>query len=177
MSPEVTEDALIDELRRFLISLTLTGVADDDIVVGQENRVPEPLAADFIIMTPTYRRRLSTNVETWAVAPLPAPAPTTVRRVRDTEVTIQLDVHGPKGTDNCQVIATLWRSDYATRFINPEIFQPLYASDGQQMPFMNAERQYENRWVMSLVLQSDVAVSTPAQFADTLTVTLDQADQ
>lgn len=176
MIPEVTEDAVIGALRTFLVGLQLAGVDPDNIIQSQANRVPEPKALDFVLMTPTYRRRLATNVETWSTAPDPVPPPDAIRMQRDTEVTIQLDVHGPNSADNAQVIATVWRSDYACRLIDPAIFQPLYATDGHQMPFVNAEKQYENRWVMSLVLQADVAVSTGAQFADTIDVTIEVTD-
>lgn len=172
MAPEVTEDTLLATLRTFLVGLQLAGVDSADIIQSQVNRVPEPKSANFVLMTPTYRRRLATNVTTWATAPDPAPPPDTIRMARDTEVTIQLDIHGPASADNAQVIATVWRSGYACEAINPEIFQPLYASDGHQVPFINAEKQYENRWVMSLVLQANVAVSTEAAFADSIGVTI-----
>jgi hypothetical protein len=170
MGPEVTEDDLMTALRTFLAGLALTGVDPDDIIQSQVNRVPEPKAADFIVMTPTFRRRIATNVETWSTAPDPAPPPDELRMERDTEVTIQLDIHGPNGADNAQTIATLWRSDYGCRAIDPPIFQPLYASDGHQAPFVNAEKQYENRWVMALLMQANVAVSTATDFADSISV-------
>lgn len=176
MAPEVTEDQVMTALRALLIGMALAGVDDADIIQSQVNRVPEPKGADFIVMTPTYRKRIATNVESWSTDPEPAPAPTEVRRERDTEVSVQLDVHGPNSADNAQVIATLWRSDYACNAIDPPIFQPLYASDGHQAPFINAEKQYENRWVMSLLMQANVAVSTAMDFADSISVTIEEAD-
>lgn len=171
MGPEVTEDQIMAALRAFLMGLELAGVDPDDIIQSQVNRVPEPKAADFIVMTPAYRRRIATNVETWT-----GPDPAELRAERDTEITVQLDVHGPNGADNAQTIATLWRSGYGCDAIDPPIFQPLYASDGHQAPFINAEKQYENRWVMSLLMQANVAVSTPMEFADTISVTIIEAD-
>lgn len=176
MAPEVTEDELMEALGTFLVGLELTGVDPDDIIQSQVNRVPEPKAANFVLMTPTFRRRIATNVETWSTAPDPAPPPDELRMERDTEVTIQLDIHGPASADNAQVIATVWRSDYGCRAIDPPIFQPLYASDGHQAPFVNAEKQYENRWVMSLVMQANVAVSTAMDFADSIGVEIIEAD-
>lgn len=169
-APSITESAIMTALRTFLLSLNLAGTPD--VIQGQANRVPEPTGPDFIIFTPTYRRRLETNVETWATAPDPAPAPVAIAAGRGTEITVQLDIHGPNGSDNAQVIATLWRSDYACRAIDPAIFQPFFATDGQQMPFINAERQFENRWVMSVVLQANPIVSTTAAFADSVNVNI-----
>lgn len=170
MRPEVTEDEVLTAFRAFIVSLALTGVDEADVIQSQVNRVPEPTGADFVVFTPTYRKRIATNVESWSTAPDPAPPPTELRMERDTEITLQLDIHGPNSADNAQVIATVWRSDYGCRAIDPPIFQPLYASDGHQAPFLNAEKQYENRWVMSVLMQANVAVSTETAFADSIGV-------
>ncbi len=171
MIPAVTEEQVITALRSFLIGLELTGVDPADIFEGQANRVPEPKADNFIVFTPTYRRRLATNVETWTIDAEPAE----LRHEKSTEVTVQLDIHGSASADNAAVIATLWRSDYACRALDP-VAQPLYATDGHQAPFVNAAKQYEFRWVMSLVMQANVTLSTPMEFADTIDVTLIEAD-
>jgi hypothetical protein len=91
-----------------------------------------------------------------------------------TRVTVQLDVHGPNGAENTQIISTLLRDE-----IGCEAFaatgldvQPLYASDPRQMPFINAERQFENRWTIDAVLQANPVVTVPQQFADALSISL-----
>lgn len=170
MTPDITEDQLTTELRTFLVGLALTGVHPDDVILAQINRVPEPKAENFVIMTPIGRRRLATNVETWSTVPDPAPPPDTLRMQRNTEITVQIDIHGPVSADNAATIATVWRSDYGCRVINPAICQPLYATDGHQAPFVNAEKQYEFRWVMTLVMQANMAVSTQTDFADSIGV-------
>lgn len=169
-TPSITESQVMDALRAFLLSLNLAGAPE--VVQGQANRVAEPIGADFIVFTPTGRTRLETNVETWDASPDPAPGPVAIDRGRGTEITVQLDIHGPNGSDNAQVIGTLWRSDYACRAIDATIFQPLFATDGHQMPFINGERQYENRWVMSVVLQANPIVSTTMPFADSVDVNI-----
>lgn len=165
-TPSITEDAILTALRTFLLGLDLAGAPE--VIQGQDNRVPEPAGPDFIVFTPTNRSRIETNIETWDTT---AP-PGTLNAARGTEITVQLDIHGPNGSDNAQVIASLWRSDYGCRAIDPAIFQPLFASDGHQMPFINAERQYENRWVMSVVLQANPIVSTTMPFADSVDVNI-----
>ena len=47
---------------------------------------------------------------------------------------------------------------------------PLYADDPRQMPFINAESQYEWRWVLEAKLQVNQAVQIPQQFADSAVV-------
>ena len=50
--------------------------------------------------------------------------------------------------------------------------QPLYCDDGHQMPLINGEFQYEARWTIHARLQINPAISTPQEFADSLTPTL-----
>jgi len=41
---------------------------------------------------------------------------------------------------------------------------PLYADDPRQMPFVNAENQVEERWVVDVVMQANPTVQTVMQF-------------
>lgn len=86
-------------------------------------------------------------------------------------VTVQIDVHGPSSTDNTQRLVTLFRDEYGTDFFAayPWPVAPLYIDDGSQVPFVNGEGQYEDRWVLQAKLQINPTVSTPQQFAQTLT--------
>lgn len=95
-----------------------------------------------------------------------------------TKFTMQLDVHGPNGGDNAQTIATLLRDDYACEQMAASGFdmQPLYASDPKQVPFINGESQYEERWVVEAVLQINPVVTTPQQFAGALAVDVVEVD-
>lgn len=96
-----------------------------------------------------------------------------------TQVTVQIDVHGPAGADNAQTIATLMRDAYAVDAFaasNPNII-PLHADDPRQLPFTNAEQQYEDRWVLEALIQANQTVSRiPLQFADVVEVELIEVD-
>lgn len=88
------------------------------------------------------------------------------------EHTYQLDVHGPNSADNAQIITTLWRDLYAFDFVqalNTEL-APLHADDPRQIPFINAENQFENRWIVEALLQANQTVRVPQQYADVITV-------
>lgn len=90
-----------------------------------------------------------------------------------TEFVILLDCHGPLAADIAQVISTAFRDEYAATFfsdLNPDI-SPLYADDPRQVPFINAEQQWEDRWSIEAHIQINPAVSIPQQFADQLSVT------
>lgn len=160
----VTESQILAALRMFLLSI-LPG--EVEIIRGQANYVPEPTAPDYVVMTHVYRKRLSTNVVTWGDA-----NPVALDHAHATMSDIQLDVHGPNSTDNAQIITTLWRDDYACQEIDSAVFQPLYASDGRQMPFINGEQQYEDRWVVTVTLEATPIISTSAQFAATLSANI-----
>lgn len=87
-----------------------------------------------------------------------------------TQLDVQLDVHGPASGDNAQVLSTLLRDEYATAWFDASglDLQALYASDPRQVPFVNAESQWEERWVVTASLQANLTVQVPQEFADTL---------
>lgn len=94
------------------------------------------------------------------------------------EFVIQLDVHGPSSTENVQIISTLFRDSYATdvfEALDPRI-APLYADEPKQIPFINAENQYEDRWVVEAHLQVNQIVTIAQQFMDDLVVDLVDVD-
>lgn len=93
-----------------------------------------------------------------------------------TEITYQLDVHGPASTNNVQTIATLFRDEFATHWFEDSPVMPLHADDPRQAPFLNAEQQYENRWVLEAVMQANQTVFVPQQFAEALHVGLINVD-
>ena len=47
---------------------------------------------------------------------------------------------------------------------------PLYTDDPRQMPFTNAEQQWEDRWIVDVHLQVNIELVLSQQFAATLTV-------
>jgi len=85
---------------------------------------------------------------------------------QDTDIVVQLDVHGPSSADNAQRISTLFRDAYGVAQFAPNL-APLYTSDPKQMPFITGEDQYDNRWTLDLHLEAkDVISNIPQQFAD-----------
>ena len=91
-----------------------------------------------------------------------------INTMQAVEVVVQLDVHGSLSPDNAQIISTLLRDQYgvsAIQAINSAI-TPLHADDPRQMPFINAEQQYETRWIVEAHLQVNQTIKVPQQFAD-----------
>lgn len=95
------------------------------------------------------------------------------------ETRIQLDVHGPDGSNNATVISTLFRDAYAVdqfAVLAPDVV-PFYADDPRQLPFVNENQQYEDRWVLDVYLQVDaVTIGIPQQFAGVIDVELVDVD-
>lgn len=165
-APDLTETAILTRLTSFLEAVLPAGV---EVVQGQDNRVPEPVGPDFVVFWPINRARLGTNLGEYD------PLDETKAVTTPVKFTVQVDVHGPNGADNAQVIMSLWRDPYGCEFMDP-IAAPLYGEDFPQLPFANENDQLENRWVLRLHMQANISVSTPQEFADTLAITLVEVD-
>jgi hypothetical protein len=99
--------------------------------------------------------------------------------LQPTEMTVQLDVHGPDSGDNVQRISTMMRDDYAylsfTRS-STGIF-PLYADSPKQVPFINDSNQVETRWIVEACLQVNATVENiPQEFFEQIVVGLIDVD-
>jgi hypothetical protein len=144
------------------------------VVKGQANLVPEIGAADFMVFVPRRRSRLSTNQDTFAAFGFAG-----YNSAEDHElIDVQLDIHGPNSADNLQIVKTLWRDPYSVDAFSALglAIAPLYADDGDQIPFENAENQWEFRWVLTLTLQANFVITTPQQFANRLQAGLISVD-
>ncbi|SKC78312.1 hypothetical protein SAMN05445504_2374 [Burkholderia sp. CF099] len=168
----ILEDDVFTVLRAFLLGILASGV---EVVKGQENRVGEPEGDDYVVLTPLFRMRLSTNVTTYTD---PGTNPGTRNSRAAFAFHIQLDVHGPNSGDNATVIATLFRDEYAVIQFNAENpnITPLYCDDPKQMAFINGENQYEDRWIITAVIQYNPVTQTPQDFADELDINIVSVD-
>ncbi len=252
----LTEAQTLTALRAFLLGVVPAGT---DVIRGQDNRVPEPVGPDFVVMTPLMQGRLGTNetayfddVFTGSIAgttltvtavarsqtPLAAgmlilskadyvtvngvivtvdgvpvtiggpsvvtPGTVIVEQLSGdpggvgsykispsqmvvneplyagvradmtaVELTVQLDVHGPRSADNTRIIETLFRSEYAVDLLAASGLDiaPLYLTDPHQAPFVNDSNQVEYRWSMDAHLQVNPRIGTPQQFMDEVVVT------
>ena len=93
--------------------------------------------------------------------------------IQSTEVVIQIDVHGPNGGDNAQRVLTMLRDQYAFDVFSRQglgVF-PLTAESRGQIPFINAEQAYEDRWIIEASLQVNASVSDiPQEFFDSIII-------
>lgn len=230
----LSESQTFEALRAFLLAVLPTGTP---VVRALTNRVPEPKETDFVVMSSIARKRLATNVGTYAdvffigsiagdvltvttvdygtlavgrqvfgagiaadtrIAALlsasggtgtyrlsntqaiasEAMAAGVVDLLQPTQLTMQLDVHGPESAAHAQVISTLFRDEYAVSKFEESGFAvvPLHADDPRLTPFVNAEQQVEMRWVITAELQCNPSVTLPQQFASELSQDLVNVD-
>lgn len=165
--PAPLDDAVAVALRAWL-----RAAIDDttvEVVAGQVNRVPEPLGDNYVVFWPQSRVGTSTTVETWDTTD---PDPAVLSFARGSTISYQIDLHGPLGADMAEMIATLWRSTWGVSTFDAAVGAPTFATDPRQAPFINGEKQYETRWTMVLHLHAKPVVSTPQEFADNVSVTI-----
>ncbi|WKZ84169.1 hypothetical protein N5B55_10265 [Ralstonia pickettii] len=162
----IKETDVFTALRAFLLGILPTGI---EVVKAQENGVAEPAVPDFVTMNVITMPRLSTNVDTFT-------DPGTGQGTRNSLVSmalhVQLNVHGPNSADNTAIIATLFRDEYGCNSfasVNSQI-QPLYCEEPKQMPFINGENQFEQRWIIDAAIQYNPITQTPQDFANTVKV-------
>lgn len=185
----LTTSAVLTVLRTFLLGILPTDV---EVIQGQDNRVPEPSASNFVVTTPIMRARLSTTKDRYiddapnidlttntgasltdqngnALFVTPRP-PGYHKALQATQLTVQLDFHGPCGGDYAQIVTTLFRDEYAAIVFRESGVDaaPLYADDARQAPFLNGEQQIEYRWSVDVAIQINPTVTVPQEFASTL---------
>ncbi len=161
--------------------MTVTGVQWGIIPVGNQILTGNVAAGTTITAQDSGP---SGGAGTYTVAPSQTVSPAVTmatgagNAVQATEVTFQIDVHGPNSADNAETISTLFRDDYTVRAFESYGYDvtPLHADDPKQVPFLNAEEQFETRWIVEACLQVNQVVSPPQQFATQLKIPLVVAD-
>jgi hypothetical protein len=172
LAPSVTDVQFYTALRAYL--LQVTGAAQE-VIRAQTNRAAPPVGPAWISMTSDQRKRLSKARDDWDYSD---PNASTWIITQPTEVRVQIDLYGPSAGNTATVLHATFNDSYACDFFAAQDFdiQPLYSTEAVQLPLINGEAQYEQRYTMTLALQINPAVSTPQDFADTLAVGLINVD-
>lgn len=173
MSIAPVDDILYTRLGNFL--QIVLGVVP--VIRGLDNRVPMP-DAPFAAMTPVGNDRI------WMIAngdnytrPAPLPAPNNGTRNFEHHIgyRVQLDFYGPASRDWAAQVFTLITSDYGVEKLAPEV-SPLQCTEPLQLPLVNGEEQFEQRWSFTASLQYNSVVSVPQEFAEQLEIGLIEVD-
>jgi hypothetical protein len=142
------------------------GLASGQVVQGYPNRVSMPVGP-FVLMTATLKKRLRTNVDNYAGTVSAPPAPGPVTAEQGMQVDVQLDCYGPQSSDWADILTTLLRDNVGCLALAPKC-QPLYADDPIRSPLIDAEAQYEDRWIVTARIQYNAVVTTAQTYATAL---------
>jgi hypothetical protein len=159
----ITDATIFTALRTFILACIPSGL---EVVQGQDNGVPMP-AGNFCAMTAKSNGRLEWNVDNYTD---PVSTVGTVNTMTPSEFVVQLDFYGTNSAQNAKIIEALSRSQFALSSFSNVSIKPLYADDPQQMPLINGEQQYEQRWKMDFHIQYNPIIYNPQEFADTLDI-------
>ena len=172
----LTESQTFAALRGFLLALL---PPNTPVVRGQLNRVPEPAAGVFVVMTQISSERLATNTNTYSDLYSSGGA-STLSVLYPVKVTMQLDFHSVQddsdalynAADCMRTVAAIFRSEYGVNLFQASGYDvtPLHVTDRGQVPYLNAEQQVEERWMLEAELQCNPVIVLPQQFAAALAV-------
>lgn len=143
--------------------------AGTEVIQAQDNRVPMPKSG-FVAMNNVGLDRLSFNIDNYQSVPQGKTILT------PTKYSMQLDFYGPDAAQWAMQTVALFRDEYATE-IFPSNIQPLYADDPIQIPLIDAEAQYEQRWKLVASLQYNPILSTSQQSMLAVKIELAPIDQ
>lgn len=154
-------------LRTYLLSLAPAGA---EVIRGQDNQVAMPIG-NFATMTSNQMVRLATNVTTYQ--PLIGTGQKEV--LTAFRYLIQVDLYGPLSQPWAAQAKSLFRDSYAVDLF-PSNIVPLFADDAIQLPLVNGEEQWEQRWKMQMSVQYNPLVTVSQDFATSLTATIIEVD-
>ena len=163
---DINDQDIFKAMRVFIQSFVPSTV---QVVQAQDNRVPMPKGG-FITMNNTGMDRLSFNIDNYQSVVQGKTVLT------PTQYSMQLDFYGPDSQEWAMQTMALFRDEYATEIFPPNI-QPLYADDPVQIPLIDGEAQYEQRWKLVASLQYNPILSTTQQSMVAVDIALAPIDQ
>lgn len=165
---DLTIDNVIDVVADFIEGLSLGSCQQ-----AQANRVAMP-TGQFCILTPLRFIRHSTTKETKDDTTDPATSAMKYGEVRQAD--IQVDIYGDGAGDRAVTLETLFRSSYAYDTITSldSRVAPLYSGDAIQAPMINAEDQWQERYIVTLSLQVHVTITLQQDYFDQAEISIEQ---
>lgn len=163
----ISQDQVFADVITVCAALLGVSEAAGTIEQGQQNRLAMPTGG-FVILTPMNKKRLSTNVASYNA--IDGSEAVSVAQ----QFNIQIDCYGVDSGDWASILQMGFRDEFAFNLMVNS--KPLYADDPIQLPLVNGEEQYEERWTLQLALEYTPAVTLPMQFATSVKVGLIDVD-
>lgn len=186
---DITVDNVIDFAADFIEQLSLGACQQ-----AQVDRVPMP-NGQFCILTPMRFIRLSTTSQKnvvqqsanplfgfsdgytpMNVAPFSNGNKNAIAYGEIRQADIQVDIYGDEAGSRAMALETVFRSQYAydtLKAIDTRI-APLYSSDVIQAPMINAEDQWQERYIITLSFQVHVTITLQQDYFDQAEISIRQ---
>ncbi|WP_437609678.1 phage neck terminator protein [Erwinia sp. V71] len=167
---DFTIDNIIDVLADFVEPIC------GEVLQAQVDRVPMP-KGQFCIMTPLRFTRLSTTREINKDTGSPSTSAIGFTEVRQAD--IQIDIYGDDAGGRAIALETVFRTAYAYDAIKAidSRLAPLYSTEAIQAPMINAENQWQERYMLTVSLQAHITIDVPQDYFDKAKFTINQADK
>jgi hypothetical protein len=159
-----TLQTVYSALMPFIVGLT--GLPPASVIQGIQNRAAMPLPG-FILVQALDRHRLRTNIDSM----VEANPPISQTMEEGVELRVQIDCYGPSSCDWANMLSATLRDEYGVDALSPTLV-PLYADDARMIPLVDAELQYEERWMVEANFQINPVTTIPQQYTDALDLTL-----
>ncbi len=160
-SLDLTQDDVYTALRTFVQAVLGTGI---EVVQGLANRVATPVGPNYVAITALLAVRLATNVNSFDAIE------GTTAALAQQRYDVQVDVYGPLSSNYATMLTTLFRDAYACDLM-PAGIQPLYADDPVQVPLVDGEQQYDQRWLITASVQYNPTTTTGVEFFEEIEIT------
>jgi hypothetical protein len=167
MALDVTDNDVYNALVAFIGLIVPTGTP---VERGQTNRVPMPAVPCVILTTIGAPDRIGTNAESTQAIMVDGEITGFEALVEaDFTYTVQADFYGPDAESWAMATELLWRSKLAWYGI-PDGMKPLYSDGRMQLPLVGAEKQWIQRWTLTLVLDYQPTWTQETEAATSATV-------
>lgn len=167
LSIDVTNQQIFTAVKAFFVQIFDNTV---EIIAGQQNLLSMP-KNDFILLNQGIIKRLATNTHEYIDTGNIGIYQGTKNMYSPTEVSISTDIYGKSSPDLIAILQTVFKDAY-TYDSFPINIKPLYITDPFQMPLIDGEKQYTNRWHTDIHLMYTPKVGVNQQYSDELDINL-----
>lgn len=157
-----TENQIFDDVWALLrAALDVAVVPDANIIKGFQNLITAPTGT-YVVISPGVLTRQNAGLRSYDTTA------NTIIEGRHSTYAYQVDAFGPNAPDVANLLSLVWRSEWATDYVNTAglHFQVLYADEPKQLNIANSENMYEQRFMSMLYLQVNQTVTLPQAFAN-----------
>ena len=156
-----TEDQVFDALFGWIANVLGLPDNTDQIIKGFQNLAATPLGS-YVVISPGILQRQDFGRRTYA------PVAGKLDLVAHNTYSYQIDCYGPRGAERASIIAGAWRTMWGVDTMQSAALVPLYADPAQQLNIVNAEGQFEQRFMVRLFGQVNQTIRVPQDYFDTL---------